>query len=130
MFLRRDTEIYRHLTSKCFKNCCSSWESRNKTAPFLQLFFLKPNKNVFAGKFVKSKRVLARLWEHVIFNIIEVEVHHMNEVFWAKLYCKMSDLFRWFLTWLWDFLLENLKLKKNIDHVHWNVQTNIKKLYD
>ena len=81
IFLRRDTEIYRHLTSKCFKNCCSSWESRNKTAPFLQLFFLKPNRNVFAGKFVKSKRVLARLWEHVIFNIIEVEVHHMNEVF-------------------------------------------------
>ena len=31
--------------------------------------------------------------------------------------------------WLWDFLLKNLKLKKNSDDVHWNVWTNIKKFY-
>ena len=31
--------------------------------------------------------------------------------------------------WLWDFLLENVKLKKNPDDVHWNVWTNIKTLY-
>ena len=30
--------------------------------------------------------------------------------------------------WLWDFLLKNLKLKKNSDDVHWNVWTNIKVL--
>ena len=45
----------------------------------------------------------------------------MSEVFWAKLYCKMSDLC--------DFLLKNLKLKKISDDVHWNVWTNIKKSY-
>ena len=31
--------------------------------------------------------------------------------------------------WLWDFLLENQKLTKNSGNVHWNVWTNIKKLY-
>ena len=31
--------------------------------------------------------------------------------------------------WLWDFLLENLKLKKNSGDVYWNVWTNIKTLY-
>ena len=31
--------------------------------------------------------------------------------------------------WLWDFLLENLKLKRNSDDVRGNVCTNIKKLY-
>ena len=41
--------------------------------------------------------------------------------FWAKLYYKMSDLF-----WLWDFLLEDLKLKKLR---WWHVWTNIRKSY-
>ena len=31
--------------------------------------------------------------------------------------------------WFWDFLLENLKLKKNSDGIHWNVWTNMKPLY-
>ena len=31
--------------------------------------------------------------------------------------------------WLWDFLLENLKLKRNSEDVRGNVWTNIKKLY-
>ena len=31
--------------------------------------------------------------------------------------------------WLWDFLLENLKLNKSSDEVHWNVWINIKTLY-
>ena len=37
----------------------------------------------------------------------------------------MSDLF----CWLWDFLLENLKLKIKSDNIQWNVWTNIKTLY-
>ena len=51
----------------------------------------------------------------------------MSEVFWAKLYCKISDLFSSFC-WLRNFLLENLKLKPPGD-VHRNVWTNIIKLY-
>ena len=47
---------------------------------------------MFAGKFVKSERSVLR--QHIIFNVKRVEVHKMSEVFLAKLYCKMRDLFR------------------------------------
>ena len=51
---------------------------------------------MFAGQFIKRKKFLVILREHIIFSVTEaeVEVHKMNEVFRAKLYCKMSDLFR------------------------------------
>ena len=49
---------------------------------------------MFAGKFVKSERFLSVLRQHIIFNVKRVEVHKMSEVFLAKLYCKMRDLFR------------------------------------
>ena len=31
--------------------------------------------------------------------------------------------------WIWGFLLEDQKNKKNSDNIHWNLWTNIKKLY-
>ena len=31
--------------------------------------------------------------------------------------------------WLWDFLLENLKLKRNSENVRWYIWADIKKLY-
>ena len=31
--------------------------------------------------------------------------------------------------WLWDFLLENLKLKRNSEDVHWYIWVNIKQFY-
>ena len=60
---------------------CSSSASRKGTALFLKMFFQTSNKNMFAGKFVKTKRFLATLWEHIIFNVteIEVKVHKINE---------------------------------------------------
>ena len=39
---------------------------------------------------------MAVFWEN-IFSFKRVEIRKMSEVFCAKLYCKMSDLFRWFL---------------------------------
>ena len=47
------------------------------------MFFLTSSTEMFAGKFIKRKRFLAMLREHIIFNVIEVEVevHKMNEVF-------------------------------------------------
>ena len=57
-----------------------------------------------------------------------IELRKMNEVFRAKLFCKLSDLFVSF-SWVLDFVLENLKLKKILVNVHWSVGTNIKKLY-
>ena len=64
-FLQRYTKIYRHLLSKCFKNEVLGL-SRNGTA---EMFFLTPNRNMFAGQYVKSERVLTVLREHIIFNV-------------------------------------------------------------
>ena len=91
------TEIYRNIQTfalKVLQECISS-ASRNGTALFPKIFFLTPNRNMLAGKFVNWKRFLAMLREHIIFSVteIEVEVHKVNEIFWVKLYCKMSDLF-------------------------------------
>ena len=57
--------MYRHLLSKYFKNAVLGG-SRNSA---VQMFFLTPNRNMFSGKFVKSERLLAVLWEYFIVNI-------------------------------------------------------------
>ena len=63
------TEIYRNMQIFAFKVLqeCSSFASRNGAA---QMFFLTPNRNMFAGKFVKSERLLTVLQEHIIFNVM------------------------------------------------------------
>ena len=50
---------------------------------------------------------------------------------WTRIF-KWNCIVKWviFFTsfcWLWDFLLENMKLKKNSGHVHWYTQNNISK---
>ena len=106
-FLR---EIYRNIQTFLFKvpHESSSWASGNGA---VQMFFLTPNRNMFAGKFVNWESFLAVFWEHIIFNFKRVEIRKMSEVFWAKLYCKMSDLFRWFLLAL-RFSATNSGIKK------------------
>ena len=64
IFLQRYTEIYRHLLSKYFRNAVLGG-SRNGT---VQMFFLTPNRNTSAGKFLKTERFLVALWEDIIFN--------------------------------------------------------------
>ena len=56
---------------------CGSWTPRNA----VQMLFLTPNKNMFAGKFVKSERVLAVLREQFVVNVKLVEIRKMSEVF-------------------------------------------------
>ena len=103
-FLR---EIYRNIQAFAFKvlQDCRSWPSRNGA---VQMFFVTSNRNMFAGKFVKGESFLVVSREHIIFNVKWVQVRKMSKVFWAKLYCKMNDLFT-SLCWLWDFLLKNLE---------------------
>ena len=60
-------------------------------------------------KFLKWERFSAMLRKYIIFNVKLIEVHKMSEVLWAKLYCKMSELLRWFLLAL---RLSASKLKK------------------
>ena len=47
----------------------------------MPMFFPTPNRNMFAGKFVKLERLLAVLQEHVTFNIKCVKVHKISEAF-------------------------------------------------
>ena len=86
------TEIYRNMQTFAFKvlQKCSSWASRNDA---VQMFFLTPSRNIFAGKFLMSERFLTVLREHVIFNANWVEVRRISDVFRSKLYCKMRNLF-------------------------------------
>ena len=83
--IQKDTNICFQGTSRM-----QFWASRNGT---VQVFFLTPNRNMFAGNFVKSERFLVVFRGHIIFNVRWVEVRKMSDVFWAKLYCKMGDLF-------------------------------------
>ena len=60
--------IYRNTHTLAFKvlQGCSSWASRNGA---VQMFFLTPNRNMFSGKNFKSQRILAVLWEYIIFSV-------------------------------------------------------------
>ena len=83
------TEIYRKIQAFTFK-VFQEWVSRNDAA---QMLFLTPNRNMFAGKFVKPERVLGVLLEQFVVNVKLIEISKMSKVFWAKLYYKMSDVF-------------------------------------
>ena len=98
---------------------CNYWESRKGA---VQIFFLTRNINMSAGKFVKSERLLTVLWEGIIFNFKWIEVRKIVE---GNCIVKCVIFFASFC-WLWDSLLENLKLRKNCGDANWNVWTNIK----
>ena len=85
-------ETYRNIQTFNFKVLqeCSSRASRNGA---VQIIFLTQTRNMFAGKFLKSERLLAVLREYFIFNVKWVEVRKTSEVFWVKPYCKISHLF-------------------------------------
>ena len=105
------TEIYRHLPSKCFKNCCSSWASRNGTAPFLQFFSDTKQKHVCC-KICKVKKGFGYVvgayyfqWGWLRFRFIK----------WMRFFDR-NCIVKWVtffasFCWFWDFLLEHLKLR-------------------
>ena len=74
------TEIYRNIEAFTFKvfQECGSWASRNDAA---QMLFLTPNRNMFAGKFVKPERVLGVLLEQFVVNVKLVEISKISKVF-------------------------------------------------
>ena len=117
--------MFRNIQTFAFKvfQECNYWASRKGA---VQIFFLTPNRNMSAGKFAKSERLLAVLREDIIFNVKWVEARKIVE---RNCIVKCVIFFANFC-WLWDFLLENLKLrKKNSGDVNWNVWRNIKTLY-
>ena len=61
-----------------------------------------------------------------VFDCVARAYYFQCQVSWVIVKCV---IFFASLCWLWDFLLENLKLKKKSDEIQWNVWTNIKTLY-
>ena len=88
LFLRRYTEINGHLLSKCFKNAVLGVKKRWSA----NVFSDTKQKHVCWEILVNSERFW--LYCKTILFSMWVEVRKMSEVFWAKLYCKISDLFR------------------------------------
>ena len=84
--LRLWNKNYRHLLSRCFKNVVLG---RQEMVQCKYVFWHQTETCLLEN----LKRFLGVLREHVIFNAKEAEVRKMSEVFWAKLYCKMCDIF-------------------------------------
>ena len=115
------TEIHSNIHTLAFKVLqeCSSWMSRNGA---MQIFF-SPNRKMFAGKFIKWEQFSVVLRGHISFNVKWVVVCRMKDVFWVKLYCKMSDLYVSFFLALRLFARKP-EIKRKSGDVHWNVWTN------
>ena len=102
----------------------SSWVSGNGA---VRMFFLAPNRNMFAGKFVNWGCFLAVFWRHMIFSFKRVEICKMSEVSWAKLYYEMSDLFS--LVFIgFEIFCYKFWNNKNSDDVHRNVWNKVVRL--
>ena len=86
------TEIYRNIQTFAFKVLqeCSPWAFKKWCSG--NVFSDTKQKNL-GLKICKVWRFLDALRECIIFNVKWVEVLKMSEVFWAKLYCKLRDLF-------------------------------------
>ena len=111
------TEIYRNIQTFAFKELeeCSYWASRNDA---VQMFFLTPNRNMFAGKFFSQKG----FWLYcgsILFSM-------SSELRFMRVKCmrffEQNCIVKWVIffasfCWFCNFLLENLKFKKT-DNVH------------
>ena len=100
-FLREiyiNIQTYRHLLSKCFK---IAFLGSQEMVQFKCFFWLQVG------------TCLAVLRKHVIFNAKWDEVCKMSEVFWAKLYRKISLIFCYFLLAL-RVSASKSEIKKNL----------------
>ena len=120
VFLRRYLEIYRHLLSKCFKNAILERQEMMQC-------------NIFFD--TKQKHDCWKICEvRNIFGCVErVMSSELRFVKWVTLFernciVKCVIFFANFC-WLWDFPLENLKIKRNSDEDHRNAWKNMKMLY-
>ena len=104
-----DIQEYIQLLSNSFQNAAL----RRLEMVLCKRFFSATNQKYVYWKFCKVNKVFSCV---VGVHFLQCWVSWGPKVewgFWAKLYCKMSDLLAGFC-WLWDFLLENLKLKDKL----------------
>ena len=87
-FLRRYLAIYRHLLSKCFKNAVLERQE------MVQCNFFWHQTKTWLLENLWSKKYF---WLCCRSNVKWVEVPKVSDTFWAKLYCKICDLFCQFL---------------------------------
>ena len=99
-FLR---EIYRNIQTFAFKVLqeSSSWASGNGA---VQMFFLTPNRNMFAGKFV-NRESFCLYFRSILFSISK---QFQKRFFAWNCIVKWVIFFASFY-WLWDFLPQNLE---------------------
>ena len=120
IFIRGCLEIYRHLLSKCFKNAIIGRQERVQC----KYFFWHQTETCLLEN-LRSQKDFWLLREDIIFNVKWVEVCKIVE---RNCIVKCVIFFANFC-WLWDFLLENLKLRKKAlvlsigtsGDVNWNV---------
>ena len=98
-------EIYTNIFAFKVIQECSSWASRNGV---VQIFFLTPHRNIFAGKFVR--KVFGCFGSILLSMSSDLR---MSEVFQRNCITKCLIFFASFC-WFLGFLLEILKLKKNL----------------
>ena len=103
-FLRRYTEIYRQTFA--FK-VLLSWATTNA----VQVFFLTPNKNMFAGKFVNEKDFWLCCGSILV--LMSIELRLVKQVrFFDRKYIVKWVIYLTSFCWFLDYLLENLKWKE------------------
>ena len=114
-------EIYNHLLSKGFNNAVLGSQEMVQW----KYFFWHQTKTWLLERFLGFW-----LCCRSISFLMSSELRFVKWVRFLERNCiiKCVTVFASFC-WLWDFVLENLKLKKNSHNVHWKVWRNIKTLY-
>ena len=74
-------QILSKLDQNKYKKCLSKGDFPSA----VQMFFLTPSKNMFAGKFVKWVRLLHALRDYIFYSVEWVEVRKMSEAFEERL---------------------------------------------
>ena len=115
------TEMYRNIQTFAFwvHGECSSWVSRNRAVP---IFFLTSTRNIVAGKFVKWVTFLVVLLDHIFIMLSDSKLVKRVRFFERNYIVQWVFLFASFC-WLWDFPLQNLKLKEKLQI--WNFESLI-----
>ena len=88
----------------------NSWASRNGA---VSIFYLTSTRNMFVGKLLKRARCLVFL-RSIFFTIMSDSRLIKSVRFFEQIYILKWVIFFASFCWLWDSLLENLKLKEKL----------------
>ena len=99
-------EIYRNIQTFAFTEL-QEWDPWASLNGAVQMLFLKPSRNMFAENILQSQKGFWLCCGSILFSMVgEFRFFEQN-------YCKMNDLFRWFLLVLWVFVRKS-EIKKEL----------------